>query len=132
MTPKKFALFFFIQLVALTFLKVWFFSNQIFLSSQTQGIVFLGIVAVFSVALVRRFGVIHYLEAVTIIITWAVLDSITDLLLTSNFTSLSIFSNLTYWLGFLVLALAIMFFHKKRHLHIRKELHAKHHGGGHH
>ena len=133
MTAKKFLLFLILQWVIFTFVKVWLFNTQVFASATLQNWFFWAIIAFVSVIFVRRFGIISYFECIFLLIMWVVVDLFLDLLITSSYTGLGIFKVSEYWFGYLAMILAVMIFHKKRHIAVRKELHAKHHGhGGHH
>lgn len=84
--------------------------------------------AAIGAAIVRRFGVLNYLEVFFIIIVWFLIDLFLDLVVTTSYTGYTIFSRADFWLVYLFLGLAVLFFHKKRHIQIRKELHASHSG----
>jgi hypothetical protein len=127
MTPKKFVIFHFLQWLIFAALKVWFFQTIIFFNSGIQEIVFWVILGIIAVAFVRRFGPISYLEAFYAMVTWVVIDLILDLIFTSKYTGLSLFTSSSYWWSFVVLAASILLFHKKRHVHIRHEMHAQKH-----
>ncbi len=128
MTLKKLFVYSVLQWVILALLKIWFFNSQIFSNYGLQELVFWAAVAAVAAAIVRRLGVLNFLEAFFLIIAWFLGDLLFDLLATSIYTGLSIFYNPAYWLGYAALAVAIIFFHKKRHIQVRKELHAKHYG----
>ncbi|MBI5530180.1 MAG: hypothetical protein HY918_01635 [Candidatus Doudnabacteria bacterium] len=128
MTIRKFLLFGFLQWLILTAVKLWFFNHQIFSNSGWQEIAYWVLTAAVVAALSRRFGVLNYLEAFFLATVWSLGDALMDLLITSIYTGLGIFYTRAYWFGFLFLALGIILFHKKRHIHVRHELHAKHHG----
>jgi hypothetical protein len=130
MTPKKFIIFFVLQLVLFIFIKVWLFNNLILENPFSQNLFFWALVCFVTTALIRRFGVITYFEAFTIITVWVLVDAFFDLIITSSFTGLGLFAQWSYWVGYLVMLISIVFFHKKRHIHLRKELHAKHHAHG--
>lgn len=131
MTSKKLALYTLYQFVILALLKVWFFNTVIFSNAGIQQIVFWIIVIIIGAALVRRFEVINFFESFFIIFIWVVGDAFFDLLITSRFTGLSIFAGQEYWVGAFFLGLSVFLFHKKRHLQVRHELHAKAHAAAH-
>jgi hypothetical protein len=111
-------------------LKVIFFK---FLNPDliTLNLLFWLLIAVFSIGLVRRLGVINYLEAFLACGIWLLFVLLTDFLLTSFALGLKVFLNPKIWLGDLVMLLAIVASHKKRHVEIRKEQ-AKKKAHGHH
>jgi len=78
-----------------------------------------------TVTLLRRLGVINYLEVVLISIIWFIAVLLFDGLITSQRLGIGVFTNLHIWIGNLVILLSIILFHQKRHVKIRHE-HAKH------
>jgi hypothetical protein len=127
MNVKKFFGFFFLQWLIFAFVKVWLLNGQIFSSTNIQNWVYYFIIAVVTVALFRRFGIITYIEAGFALVFYTFGTLFLDLVITSNYTSLSLFKSVTYWIGYVVMILAAMIFHKKRHVYLRRELHAQHH-----
>jgi hypothetical protein len=123
MTPKNFFLLFFTQWGILALLKAWFFNYQIFSNAGVQQIVFWIFTFVVIVALVRRFGFINFFEAAFLCVTWTVGNIILDGLITGNFTGFGIFSTIQYWIGYVVMVLSILIFHKMRHIGVRKGIH---------
>ena len=87
---------------------------------------------VITAALIRRVGVMNFMEAFFIMVVWTVGDAFSDLLITSLITGLEIFSNSNYWIGLAIMDVIIFLVHKKRHVYVRHELHAKAHGHGDH
>jgi len=130
MTGKKFLFYFFLQWLALTLLKFWLFKYP-FADYGLQILIFWAAVGVVSVAIIRRFGVINYLEALFLMVAWSIGDLFLDLAILSNFTGTSIFYKTEYWASFLVLNVGVFVFHKKRHLQVRKMLHDRDHGQKH-
>jgi len=65
------------------------------------------------------------------VIFWVVLDLLADVLITSGFLGASVFSQGSLWSGYGITALVIFIAHKKRHVHIRHELHVKKHAASH-
>jgi len=129
MTIKNLFLYSFLQWLLFSLLKIWFFNYEILSNAGWQNILFWIFCAIIAAAVVRRFGIINYLEAMFLIIVWILGDLLLDLMILSIYTGLGIFSTVEYWVGFGILALSIFFFHKKRHIHVRKLLHHSH--GGH-
>lgn len=81
---------------------------------------------VIAAALVRRLGVINFLEAIMVMILWFAMDALLDLLFTAFILGLAMFGWWQLWAGYFFMLFAIFFFHKKRHIHIRHE--QAHHG----
>jgi hypothetical protein len=130
MNIKKFFGFFFLQWLIFLFVKIWLFKGQIFSSLTIQHLVYYLIIAVVIVALFRRFGIITYIETLFALFFYIIASLFLDLVITTNYTGLNLFKDYSYWIGYVVLFLAAMFFHKKRHIYLRKELHSHGHGHG--
>ena len=128
MSAHKFLILSFLQWVLFILLKTWVFHYKIFSTSGMEGIVFWSATIVITAALVRRLGVINYMEAIFIMFLWTIADAFSDLVITSVITGLDIFSNPNYWYGLGIMNVVIFLVHKKRHVHVRNELHAKSHG----
>ncbi len=75
------------------------------------------LIAAFSIALSRRLGTINYLEAILVIGTWLIISLLFSYILLGTIT----FQHGYVWIGYLVMAVAIFIFHKKRHVEIRKQ-----------
>lgn len=131
MTIKKFIIFTILQWLLLAFLKVEFLENQLLANKGLQDVVYWLLTAVVVSALVRRLGVLNFLEAFFVAVVWSVLDLLSDLVVTSGFTGLEIFRQWQYWVGCGILALSVIFFHKKRHIKIREQMTTTHQGGPH-
>lgn len=129
MTIKNLFLYSFLQWLFFSFLKLWFFKYEILSNAGWQNVLYWFLCAVITAAIIRRFGVINYLEAIFLIIVWILGNLFMDLLLLSAYIGLGIFSSVVYWIGHGILALSALLFHKKRHIHVRKLLDHSH---GHH
>ncbi len=126
MTVDRFIVLSFIHWLLLFILKLFYF-NSLFGSQLFADIVFLVLTAAVAAAVVRRFGHISFLEVIFCSIMWVGGDLLLDLLVTSNFTGAGMFKFWQLWVSYAVLFLALIFFHKKRHIYIRREQ-AAHHG----
>lgn len=126
MTIKKFLLLFLLQWVILTFLKAWFFKNQLFANPGLDQLFYWFATVVVVAALVRRFDYISFLEAFLVFIVWTLGDLLLDLVLLSPFTGLSMYAAGEYWWGIFFMDAALMVFHKKKHIKIRHDLQAHH------
>ena len=96
--------------------------------------ILLGVVfAVVTMGVVRRLGVLNFLEAMMVAVVWFIINLILDLFVLATTFGLQFFSHWQVWTGYVLSMVVIFFFHKKRHVHIRHELHEKHaaHGKGH-
>lgn len=131
MTIKKFIIFTILQWLLLVVLKVEFFKNQLLANKGLQEIVYWLLTAVVVSALVRRLGILNFLEAFFITFVWSILDLLLDLAITASFTGLDIFRQWQYWVGCGILILSVILFHKKRHVKLRQQMASKHEEGQH-
>lgn len=76
----------------------------------------------FSVALVRRLGVITYLESFIVMGFWLIFLLIIDGVLVGYLVGYHMFATIPFWLSYLVVLLSIFLFHKKRHIAKREEM----------
>ena len=93
-------------------------------------IVYAFFVFVIAMACARRLGVINFLEAMLATIIWVIGLLVGDFLFTQMVLGKEIFQHVVLWAGYVVAAVAIFLFHKKRHIQIRREL-AAHHAHSH-
>ncbi len=128
MSIKQLFFYSFLQWLCMTLLKVWFFNNQVLSNPGLQSLVFWLLSAVLGAAIVRRLGILNYLEVFFIVIVWFLVDLFFDLIITSAYTGYKIFTSSDFWIVYLVLGLSVIFLHKKRHIQVRKEQHAHRHG----
>lgn len=131
MNRKNFALFSFFQWIILAVIKYWFFTREIFSNPGWQSIALWVITGVIIAAIVRRFGIINYIEAFFLMFMWTAGNLLLDLALLSNYTGTSIFYKTDYWASFLILNIGIFVFHKKQHIAVRHMLRAKKHAEQH-
>ena len=125
MSIKGFFLITFLQGLLLCLLKVWFF-NSFFDREIFFAYAYFFITAFVSLVLIRRLGILNYLEAIFLSGLWFLGDLLGDLLITGRFTAEEIFKAWQLWVGYAVMMFVVFAFHKKRHIQVRKELHAKH------
>jgi len=109
------------------------FLNVLGLDTLPSEVIFGFVVFIVSMACARRLGVINYLEGALVAVMWTIGLLVADFFILRPILGWSVFTKGIFWAGYAVSAAAIFFFHKKRHVQIRKELAAHHHGhGGHH
>ena len=125
MTFWRFIILSFLQWVLLVALKVWYFQNW-FLSGTYSDAAYFVLVAGVVAAVVRRFGVINYLESFLIIGLWVVGDIFLDLFVTVNLAGVNLVGSWQYWVGAILVGVSVFLFHKKRHIQVRKEQHHHH------
>lgn len=80
------------------------------------------LVFIFSIALIRRLGVINYLEAFSVMGLWFFLRILVDLIVTGPIVGYKMYASPSIWIDYLIFLLALFLFHKKRHVDIRKKL----------
>ncbi len=85
------------------------------------------LVLILAIALVRRLGVLNFLEGLLVFAVWLFFRAFTDILITAPLLGLGMYGKSQIWISYLILFVGVFFFHKKRHVHIRKEQ-RKHHG----
>lgn len=127
MTIRKFYLIFLVQLVLFVFLKIQFYNHFDYQDGSSQ-LMYWAIIAVATTILVRAIGVLNYLEAIYTAIFWFVPGLIVDLIVTSVWTGLAIFSSGFLWIGYCVMMFFVFATHKRRHVHIKKGLYVDPHG----
>jgi hypothetical protein len=125
MTFWKFILLSFLQWAILAGLKAWYFEQTI-LSGTTGYLVYFVLTGAVVAAIIRRFGVINYLESILLLGLWVLGNIFLDLFITVNLAGLDLVGNWQYWVGTVVAGLSVFLFHKKRHIQIRKEQHHHH------
>ncbi|PIR96518.1 MAG: hypothetical protein COT92_00610 [Candidatus Doudnabacteria bacterium CG10_big_fil_rev_8_21_14_0_10_42_18] len=125
MTIKRFFVILVIQWLAFSALKYYFFDRIFFGNLAVQYLVFWILVIVLATIFARKLGVINYFEAIFIAVVWTVMALVSDLMVLTNILDYNIYSLWQFWVGYLLLPLAVFFFHRKRHVELRK-LH-KHH-----
>ena len=127
MTLTKFIFLTFLQWLFFLVLKLVYFKfGWLGSAGGTGDYIFFFLVIVIAAALVRRLGVLNFLEAIMILVLWFVLDALLDLLITAFVLGIVMFSWWQLWVGYALMMATIFFFHKKRHVHIRRE--QAHHG----
>lgn len=121
-TIKRFFVVLFLQWAFLITLKYYFFGKLNLANPGVQNLLFWISVFVIVFILVRNLGVINYLEAMFIAFVWILLDALLDLIILTSILGYGFFSQWQYWIGYLVLAVVMFFFHKKRHVLVRQEI----------
>lgn len=130
MTIKRFLFISFLEWGLMLALKFFYFGGYLG-SGSFGGYFYFFLIALVTLILVRRLGIISYFEAIFTSVFWSCLFVFLDLIITSAFLGTQIFRVWQFWVGFFVMVFVIFFLHKKRHIHVRHELHAKHHGHHH-
>jgi hypothetical protein len=129
MTIKKFFSIFLLQLAVFTAIKTYFYQNGFNFNVYAQFLYWV-VTAVLTTAFVRTVGVMNYLEAIFTAFVWVVFGLLADLIITSAWAGLAIFSSMSLWVGYGIMALFVFMMHKKRHVYIRKGLFKDPHAPG--
>lgn len=121
MTPGQLISKTFIMQVFLVVVKIIFFG---YLNIELLAIliVYYLLLAASAIALVRRFGPLNYLEVFLAMALWSIISLATDFLITSAITGREVFSDYHFWISYAVVLLAMLIFHKKQHVEMRKAL----------
>lgn len=122
MTLRRFLLFTLIQWVLLTLVKIYFFQVLRLQNINLQYIYYWIVTFGLGALLVRRLGIMNYLEGIFVASFWMLEGMLADLLITSLYTGLRIFGLWQFWVGYLFLGLSVFLFHKKRHIAVRHGL----------
>ena len=121
MTIKKFVFILFLQWVVFSILKYYFFGKEILTNSNTQHLIYWVLVIIVAVVLVRSLGVINYFEGIFTAFLWFIVGIISDLIILTALIGYGMYKEWQFWVGYLLMALAVFFFHRKRHVEIRKQ-----------
>jgi hypothetical protein len=62
------------------------------------------------------------LEAIVVSALWLLLQLIVDVIVTGPIVGYGIFIKPSFLMGYFIIVVAMFLFHKKRHIHIRKQL----------
>lgn len=127
MTIKNFLFISVLQWFLFTLFKVFYFKSWLLFQGVWADVIFILGVIFLTIVLTKRLGVINFLEAIFILFFWFFLDLFSDFIITGVFTGVSIFSKWQLWVGYLAMMVCVFAFHKKRHIHIRKEQAGHHH-----
>lgn len=73
-----------------------------------------------TIAVVRRMGILNYVESIFLVGVWFFTILIVDYVITASFIGWDIYKIWTYWLSILVILLSVMIFHKALHVQVRR------------
>lgn len=77
-------------------------------------------IALIAIAVVRRMGVLNYLENIFLIVVWLITSLVVDFVITTFITGRDVYKTWYFWIAYVVMALAMFLFHKKSHVELRK------------
>lgn len=122
MTYTKLFGFGFLLACVLVLVKTIFFGWFAWADSLMLHILYWLLVAVLSVALVRRLGVITLLEGLVVVVVWFCLELMGDIIITGPIAGFGVLVDANFAVGYVVLVGSMLLFHKKRHIHRRRGL----------
>jgi hypothetical protein len=97
-----------------------FFIGSLNMDNLVVVVLFYTALVLETIVVVRRMGVLNYIEAFFLAFVWLFTLLIVDFIVTSNWIGRDIYTTLNYWLTYLVIILALLIFHKKLHVQVRK------------
>lgn len=97
-----------------------FFMGSMNLESWVVVLIFYIALALETIAVVRRMGVLNYIESLFLVGVWVITTLIADFLITANWVGRDIYGSWQYWFTHVVIILALLIFHKKLHVEVRK------------
>lgn len=104
------------------------FSKYINIVEPWNNYVLWFLVIIITIACVRRLGVISFLEAILVAGVWLFFRMLLDAVVTAPILGVGIYGKAQLWVSYALIIATIFFLHKKRHIQVRKDLKAKHHG----
>lgn len=116
--------------IIMSAVKIFFYQSFNWEEGTTVHYIFWLLAACISVALIRRLGIISFLEAIVVSGVWIFMHVLIDLLITASVVGIRVFIDIPFLIGYFIIIVAMFIFHKKRHVHIRREM--KQAGGDHH
>lgn len=117
----------FLLVLGLGIIKLFFF-RLFAMDNQYQIIAFWTVSALFTTGIIRRGGIINYLEAFAVGIVWTIATLLVDYLILATFIfGYGLFTRWYLWIGYFVVLATIFLIHKKRHVHIRRGGHIDSH-----
>lgn len=81
---------------------------------------FFAAIVIAAIAVVRRMGIINYIESFFLSAVWFITTIIVDYMITANFTGFDIYKAWYYWFAHLAVILAVIVCHKSLHVEVRK------------
>ncbi len=104
--------------VIFVLLKV-FFINSLDLDNWVVMTVFFLALIITTIAVIRRMGILNYIESIFLVVVWFITTLIVDVAITAQIVGYDIYKTWYYWLTFVAIILAMMIFHKKLHVQVR-------------
>jgi hypothetical protein len=83
------------------------------------------ILALGAITIIRRMGVLNYFEDFFTVALWTLTSLVVDLVITTSIVGRDVYTTGYFWLNYLVVILAVIIFHKKAHVEVRKQIREK-------
>lgn len=77
--------------------------------------------AIETIAVSRRMGTLNYIESFFLAFVWLFTLLIADFIVTATLIGRDMYTTTAYWLSYAVIIGALLVFHKKMHIEVRKE-----------
>lgn len=109
----------FVSQVLFVIAKILFFNS---LNMENMGVViaFYVVLVLITIAVARRMGTLNYFESIFLAIVWLLITLFTDFVVTTAVLGRDVYSSMHWWIGVLIIPLAVFVFHKKLHIEARK------------
>lgn len=105
--------------VILVLLKVFFFRSLDLGNNLVIALFYFAFVIV-TIAIVRRLGILNYIESIFLSAVWLITSLLVDVVITATVVGYDMYQTWTYWLSLLVMIIVIISLHKKQHVQVRK------------
>lgn len=96
------------------------FINYLNMDNLIIKVVYFLVLVIITTAVVRRMGVLNYIECFFLAIVWLVVMILVDMLITSFLIGREMYHHIYFYFSYLVVPLAIILFHKALHVQARK------------
>lgn len=98
------------------------FINVLNIDATLIRLALLLVTVLITTAVVRRLGILNYLESFFLIILWLIITLIVDLIITTAITGREVYTTWYFWANYFVMLLSLFLFHKKAHIQMRKTM----------
>ena len=96
------------------------FINYLDIDNLVVKILFFVVLIMITTAVIRRMGVINYLECFFTAIVWLIIMILVDMAITSALIGREMYHHVYFWLSYLAVVLSVILFHKALHVEVRR------------